>query len=74
MTNETKEAKPSDAVSGQDEPVVMCSTEDAFSFFAASLIDCYEYYFSGGEEEIARISVNFQKAFEDRLDKNGKYT
>lgn len=57
-----------------NDKIVMCTTEDAFSFFAASLIDCYEYYFAGGEDEIARISDNFQKAFEARLDENGKYT
>ena len=63
--------------SGGDCPndnVVMCTTEDAFGFFAASLIDCYEFYFPGGENEIAKMSVNFQKAFEARLDKQGKYT
>ena len=56
------------------EPVVMCTTQDAFEFFGAALVDCYEHYFAGGENEIAQISYNFQKAFEGRLDKDGKYT
>jgi hypothetical protein len=52
--------------------VVLGQVIDAFGFFAASLIDEYEYLF-GGENEIVKLVYNFQKAFEERLSKDGTY-
>lgn len=70
MTDE----KQQDAQASEVERIVMCSTEDAFAFFGASLVDHFEHYFPMGEQQIAELSHKFQKEFEARLDKNGKYT
>lgn len=75
MTDSTHEdgEEKDDAVAAPVERIVMCKTEDAFAFFAGSLIDKVESYFPGGEDEIARLSVEFQKEFESKMDSKGKW-